>query len=124
MMSKAYREIRDLMASSLRKRVCIAFSYPTAAQEEMLPHVSEHLRYMAAHEDEILMSGPIIKEGRIVGEGITVLLTDSEGKAAEFMRNEPLIRRGLRRFDIKMWELREGTLNVAVKLSESKFTLG
>jgi hypothetical protein len=53
-----------------------------------------------------------------------VLLTDSEGKAAEFMRNEPLIRRGLRRFDIKMWELREGTLNVAVKLSESKFTLG
>jgi hypothetical protein len=51
-MSKAYREIRDLMASSLRKRVCIAFSYPMAAQEDMLPHVAEHLRYLAAHEDE------------------------------------------------------------------------
>ena len=123
-MSKAYREIRDLMAPSLRKRVCIAFSHPTVSQEEMLPHVAEHLRYMAAHEDEILMSGPIIREGQIVGEGVTVLLTDSEVKAAEFMRNEPLIRRGLRRFDIKMWELREGTLNVVVKLSDSKFTLG
>jgi hypothetical protein len=123
-MSKAYREIRDLMALSLRKRVCIAFSYPTVSQEEMLPYVAEHLRYMTAHEDEILMSGPIIKEGQIVGEGITVLLTDSEVKAAGFMRDEPLVRRGLRRFDIKTWELREGTLNVVAKLSESKFTLG
>jgi hypothetical protein len=122
-MSKAYREIRDLMASSLRKRVCIAFSYPTVSQEEMLPYVAEHLRYMAAHEDEILMSGPIIREGQVVGEGITVLLTDSEVKAAGFMRDEPLVRRGLRRFDIKTWELREGTLNVIAKLSESKFTL-
>ncbi len=123
-MAKAYREIRDLLASNLRKKVCIVFSYPTVSQEEMLPHVPEHLRYMAAHESEILMSGPIIKEGQLVGEGITVLLTDSEVKAAEFMRNEPFIKRGLRRFDIKMWELREGTLNVVTKLSESKFTLG
>ena len=124
-MSKAYREIRDLMASSIPQegvhRVQLSL---TVAQEEMLPYVAEHLRYMTAHEDEILMSGPIIKEGQVVGEGITVLLTDSEVKAAGFMRDEPLVRRGLRRFDIKTWELREGTLNVVAKLSESKFTLG
>jgi hypothetical protein len=59
-----------------------------------------------------------------IGEGMTVLHTDSDMKAAEFMRNEPLIRRGLRRFDLMLWELREGTPSISTRLSQSRFRLG
>jgi hypothetical protein len=78
---------------------------------------------MAEAEDQIFLSGPFVREGQIVGEGMTVLHTGSEVKAAGFMRSEPFIRRGLRRFDLKLWELREGTVSVATRLSESRFAL-
>jgi|ERR1700743_106504 uncharacterized protein YciI len=121
-MSKNFREIRDLTAGSLRRKVCVAFSHPTASEEDMLPHLAEHLRYMIDREAEILLSGPIVGDGQLVGESITVFRDANDVKAAEFMRHEPLVRRGLRRFDIKTWELREGSLNLVTRLSESRFT--
>jgi uncharacterized protein YciI len=122
-MSKIIKEIQELIAPNLRKRLYIAFSYPTAPQEEIIPHIAEHLRYMAANEDKIFISGPIVKEGQLVGEGMTIVQTDNEVKAAEFMRNEPFIKRGLRRFELKLWEMREGTLTVQTRLSERSFAL-
>jgi uncharacterized protein YciI len=122
-MPNVIKEIQELIAPNLRKRLYVAFSYPTVPQEEIIPHIPEHLRYMTAHEDEIFISGPFIREGQLVGEGMTILLTDSDVKAAEFMRNEPFVKLGLRRFELKLWELREGTLTVATRLSESRFAL-
>ncbi|MGE8158952.1 YciI family protein [Paraburkholderia sp. NPDC080076] len=116
-------EIQQLIKPNLRKRLYVAFSYPVAPVEEIVPHIPEHLRYMMEFEDHVFLSGPFITEGQPVGEGMTVLYADSEQKAAEFMQNEPFIRRGLRRFEIKLWELREGTLSVKTKLSESRFDL-
>jgi hypothetical protein len=40
------------------------------------------------------------------------------------MENEPFIKRGLRRFELKVWELREGTVSIRTKLSETRFDLG
>src|ERR1700735_1132206 len=121
-MPNVIKEIQELIAPNLRKRLYVAFSHPTVPQEEIIPHIPEHLRYMTAHEDEIFISGPFMREGQLVGEGMTILLTDSGVKAAEFMRNEPFVKLGLRRFELKLWELREGTLTVATRLSESRFT--
>ncbi len=122
-MSKMIKEIQALIAPNLRKRLYVAFSYPTAPQDEIVPHIPEHLRYMTANESMIFISGPFVKEGQLVGEGMTIIQTDSEVKAAEFMRNEPFIKRGLRRFELKLWEMREGTLTVETRLSERSFAL-
>ena len=70
-----------------------------------------------------LISG-FVKEAQLVGEGMTIILTDSEVKAAEFMRNEPFVKRGLRRFELKLWEMREGTLTIRTQLSTSSFIVG
>jgi uncharacterized protein YciI len=123
MSAKVIKEIQELIAPNLRKRLFVAFSYPTAPQEEIIPHIPEHLRYMAAHEDKIFVSGPFVKEGQLVGEGMTIILTDREVDAAEFMRNEPFIKRGLRRFELKLWEMREGTLTVQTRLSDASFRM-
>jgi len=123
MSTKVIKEIQELIAPNLRKRLYVAFSYPTASQAEIIPHIPEHLRYMAANEDRVFVSGPFVREGQLVGEGMTIILTDREVDAAEFMRNEPLVKRGLRRFELKLWEMREGTLTVQTRLSESSFLL-
>jgi uncharacterized protein YciI len=117
------KEIRELITPNLRRRLYVALSYPNVPQEEMVPYLSEHLRYMAAVEDKVFLSGPFIRRGQLVGEGLTILNAESVADATEFMRNEPLVRRGLRRFDLRLWELREGTMTFSTKISQSKFAL-
>ena len=113
----------ELIAPNIRKRLFVALSYPAASQEKMLPYVSEHLRYMEANEDKILLSGPSFKEGQLVGEGLTVLRVDSEHDANALMQAEPLIKHGVRRYELKVWEVREGSLSFETKLSRTKLTL-
>ena len=84
--------ILKMIQPNLRKRLYVAFSYPVASQEEMLARVPEHLTYMEQHENKIFLSGPFIKEGALVDQGMTILHTDNEEEATEFMRNEPLIK--------------------------------
>jgi uncharacterized protein YciI len=116
-------EIRALIAPNIRKRLFVAFSYPAAPQDAMLPYVPEHLRYMEAHEDKIFLSGPFIKEGQLVGEGLTILRVNSEDDAHAFMQAEPLIKHGVRRYELKVWEVREGSLTFEAKLSRAKLVL-
>lgn len=116
-------EINELITHNIRKRLFVALSYPVAPQEQMLPYVPEHLRYMEAKEDNIFLSGPFIKEGQLVGEGLTVLRVDSEHDARALMEAEPLIKHGVRRYELKVWEVREGSLSFETKLSRAKLIL-
>jgi uncharacterized protein YciI len=116
-------EINELITPNIRKRLFVALSYPVASQEQMLPYVPEHLRYREAKEDNIFLSGPLIKEGELVGEGLTVLRVDSEHDAHALMEAEPLIKHGVRRYELKVWEVREGSLSFETKLSRAKLIL-
>ena len=122
-MSELTDTITRMNAPTLRKKFYVALIFPLASEEEMLPHVPEHLEYMMAHEDEIFLSGPFVKPDHLVDEGMTVFHTESEEQAAEFMRNEPLTKRGLRRFELKLWNVCEGTLSLQVRASKSQATL-
>jgi hypothetical protein len=77
-------EINELIAHNIRKRLFVTLSYPAASQEQMLPYVPERLRYLMANEDKIFLSGPLIKENQLVGEGLTVLRVDSEEGSLSF----------------------------------------
>lgn len=122
-MSDVSAAILELIKPNLKKRLLVAFNYPVKPEAEIVPYVSEHLKYMAAHEDKVFLSGPFIKPGRLVDEGLMILNTDQEDQALEFMSNEPLVKRGLRRFDLKIWEIREGTLTIRVSAATKKFSL-
>jgi uncharacterized protein YciI len=80
------KEIRELIAPNLRRRLYVALSYPNVPQEEMVPYLSDHLRYMGAVEDKVFLSGPFIRRGQLVGEGLTILNAESVADATEFMR--------------------------------------
>jgi uncharacterized protein YciI len=122
-MTDVTETIQKMIQSNLRKKLYVAFSYPVASQKEMLARVPEHLTYMEQHEDKIFLSGPFMKEGALVDQGMTILHTDNQEQAAEFMRNEPLIKHSLRRFELRLWEIREGTLSVRISAAKSQGSL-
>lgn len=115
--------IVELTKPNLKKRLFVALNYPIKPEPEIVPHLPEHLKYMAEREDKVFLSGPFIKMGLLVDEGMMILNADREEDALEFMSNEPLVKRGLRRFELKVWEIREGTLTVRISAATGKFSL-
>ena len=65
----------------------------------------------------LFASGPFIEPGVLVGDGLTILRTNTLEGARTLMENEPLIKMGLRTFDLRPWELREGRMVVMLNLS-------
>jgi uncharacterized protein len=118
-------KIATLLAPMLRQRLFVALSTARASAEQMLPHVAEHLEYMNSLEEKgvLFASGPFVQPGVLVGDGLTILQTDTFEEARALMENEPLIRLGFRAFDLRPWELREGQISVTLNFSKSNFSL-
>ena len=116
--------IAELLKPMLKKRLFVALSKAVARPEQMLPFVPEHLEYMNQLENQgkLFASGPFIQEGVLVGDGLTILQTNTMEEAHALMSAEPLIQRGLREFDLRPWELREGRM-IIVNSSTSSFRL-
>jgi uncharacterized protein len=114
-------KIAELLKPMLKKRLFVALSKAVARPEQMLPFVPEHLEYMNQLENEgkLFASGPFIQEGVLVGDGLTILQTSTHA----LMSAEPLIKRGLREFELRPWELREGRMMITLNSSTSSFRL-
>jgi uncharacterized protein YciI len=125
MPAQANNEIETLLAPMVKKTLYVAISRAISTSEDMLPFVAEHLRYMNELERRGVLfgSGPFVQPGVIVGDGLTILRADSIEGAHLLMEEEPLIKRGMRTFDLRQWELREGSISVNLHLSRSAFEL-
>jgi uncharacterized protein YciI len=118
-------KIAQLLKPMLKKKLFVALSKAVARPEEILPFVAEHLEYMNQLENEgkLFASGPFIQEGVLVGDGMTILQTSTLEEARVLMSAEPLIKRGLREFELRPWELREGRITITLNSSSSSFRL-
>jgi uncharacterized protein len=106
-------------------RLFVALSKAQASAEQMLPYVAEHLEYMNSLEEKgmLFASGPFIHPGVLVGDGLTILQTDTLEEARALIESEPLIKLGFRTFELRLWELREGKISVTLNISKSNFNL-
>jgi uncharacterized protein len=109
----------------LRKTLFVALNRMVAPASEIAPFVADHLAYMNKLEAEghLWASGPFIEEGVLVGDGLTILSTPTIEEAERVMKDEPLIKRGLRKFELRKWELREGRMTITLNASTSKYSL-
>ena len=114
-------EIAALLAPMLKKTLFVALSRAVASAETMRPFVADHLRYMNGLEARgaLFASGPFVQPGVLVGDGLSILNTSDEAEARRWMDDEPLIKRGLRSYELRQWELREGRITIALNLSRS-----
>ena len=122
--SRSNEKIAALLEPMLKQRLFVALSTARASAEEMLPHVAEHLEYMNGLEARGLLfaSGPFIESGVLVGDGLTILQTETIEEARSLMEAEPLVRLGMRTYDLRPWELREGRMTLTLSASTSRFT--
>jgi hypothetical protein len=68
-------------------------------------------------------SGPFVVPGVTVGDGLTILRADTETEARALMDDEPLIRLGLRSYELHLWEAREGRVSVELDISTGRVAL-
>jgi uncharacterized protein len=117
--------VAELLAPMLRKTLFVALNHVAAPASEIAPFVADHLVYMNKLEADGLLwaSGPFIEEGVLVGDGLTILSTSTIEAAESLMREEPLIKRRLRTFELRKWELREGRMTITLNASTSAYSL-
>ena len=117
--------VAELLAPMLKKTLFVAISRVAAPAAEIEPFVADHLAYMNALEADgrLWASGPFIQEGVLVGDGLTILSTATIEEAQKAMEDEPLIKRGLRTFELRRWELREGRMTISLNASTCTYSL-
>ena len=125
MPANADEKVAELLKPMLKKRLFVALSRATAPPEDLLAFVAEHLAYMNHLESagKLFASGLFVQEGVLVGDGLTILQTKTIEDSNALMQAEPLIRRGLRQFDLRPQELREGRMTIVLNASTSSFRL-
>ena len=125
MPANADQKVAELLKPMLKKRLFVALSKAIAPPEDLLPFVPEHLAYMNHVESagKLFASGSFVQEGVVAGDGLTILQTETIEDANALMQAEPLIRRGLRQFDLRPWELREGRKTIVLNAATSSFRL-
>jgi uncharacterized protein YciI len=118
-------EVTTLIRPMIRKNLWAVLSTARVSSEQMEPHAAEHLRYMNALEAKGVLwaSGPFVVPGVIVGDGLTIFNVPEEADVRRLMDVEPLTSLGLRTYQIRKWELREGKISVEVFCSQSRFEL-
>jgi uncharacterized protein len=100
MPNNSRKAVEEMLAPMLKKTLFVAISRVAAPASAIEPFVAEHLTYMNSLEaaGRLWASGPFIEEGVLVGDGLTILSTNTIEEARLAMEEEPLIRRGLRSF--------------------------
>jgi hypothetical protein len=117
-----HNAVAELLAPMLRKTLFVALNRVVAPASEIVPFVADHLVYMNRLEADGLLWA-FIEEGVLVGDGLTILSTSTIEAAESVMKEEPLIKRGLRKFELRKWELREGRMTITLHASASKYSL-
>jgi uncharacterized protein YciI len=118
------KTVAELLRPMLKKTLFVAINRVAAPASAIEPFVAEHLAYRNALEAEgrLWASGPFI-EGVLVGDGLTILSTSTIEEARQAMEEEPLIKRGLRTFELRKWELREGRIDISLRGSVGRYSL-
>jgi|SRR5271170_4300529 len=119
------KAVAELLAPMLKKTLFVAISRVAAPPSAIEPFVAEQLAYMDGMEAQgrLWASSPFVEEGVLVGDGLMILSTSTIEEARQAMEEEPLIKRGLRTFELRKWELREGRMDISLRASVSRYSL-
>lgn len=90
----------------------------------MTAQLGDHLDHLAEYEDRIFLSGPLVGDGVTVDVGLTVLKTADEAEGRQIIDAEPLIKLGLRRYELHLWRVQEGSLTVTISGINGTGTIG
>jgi uncharacterized protein len=113
--------VAQLTQKMLRRKFYAVLSKASPTPEKLKSLLPAHLEYMIGLEKRgvLFASGPLADgAGPPTGAGLTILRTASMEEARALAEADPLVRNGLRTFELKEWTVMEGTLGLRVNLSD------
>lgn len=116
-------KIEQMIKPMLRMQLYVALTQPLKPVDEILPFMPDHLEYMIQLENAgvLFASGPFVEENLPVGQGLTIIRANDLEQAQHYMDEEPLIKNGLRRYELFQWELREGRFGLELNFATGKY---
>jgi len=91
---------------------------------EILPLLPDHLDYMIALEKRgiLFASGPFLTgKDLLPGAGMTILRAGSLEEAEAISGEDPLNKGGMRTYEVRTWQLNEGSFTVTVHYSDKSY---
>ncbi len=123
-MSALQEEINELTSHMLQKVLYVVLTTPIKPMNEIVPLLPVHLAYMIDLEKRGLLfaSGPFLAgKDLLPGTGMTILRAGSFEEAEAIAREDPLNKSGVRTFEVRTWQLNEGSFTVTVNYSDKSY---
>jgi uncharacterized protein YciI len=125
-MALSAKQVEDLHAKMLHKRLYIIFSEPTDKGGDRRKVFPKHIAYQLEIERKgiLFAAGPFVDaKGKPQGPGMIVVRAKSMAEAKKIADADPFHKQGFRKYRIQAWEVNEGGFNLRVKFSDGTYTL-
>jgi len=123
-MSALQDRINELNSRMLQKLLYVVLTTPIKPMSELLPLLPDHLNYMIDLEKRgmLFASGPFLAGNDLLpGTGMTILRAGSLEEAEAIAGEDPLNKSGMRTFEVRTWQLNEGSFTVTVNYSDKSY---
>ena len=120
------KQVEELHAKMLHKRLYIIFSEPTDKAGDRRKVFPRHIAYQLEIEKKgiLFAAGPFVDaRGKPQGPGMIVVRAKNMAEARRVADADPFHKLGYRKYHIQAWEVNEGGFNLRVKFSDGSFTL-
>ncbi len=125
-MAELQEKINELQARMLQKRLYVVLTTAVKPMSELVPLLPEHLNYMIDLEKRgvLFASGPFLAGEQVApGSGMTILRASSLEEAKATAERDPLNASGMRTFEIREWQLNEGSYTLTLHYSDGSYSL-
>lgn len=125
-MSQSQKQADALQARMLQKRFYVVLTAPLKPMSELATLLPEHLNYMIGLEKKgiLFASGPFLASEQIApGSGMTILRASSLEEAKATAEQDPFNVSGMRRFEIREWQLNEGSFTLTLHYSDGNYSI-
>ena len=125
-MSELQEKANELQAHMLQKRLYVVLTTPLKSMSELMALLPEHLNYMIGLEkrDVLFASGPFLTGEQVApGSGMTILRASSFEEAKAIAEQDPFHVSGIRAFEIREWQINEGSYTLTLHYSDGSYVL-
>ena len=125
-MSESLEKANELQARMIQKRFYVVLTTPRKPMSELATVLPEHLEYMIGLEKKgvLFASGPFLAGEQVVpGSGMTILRASSLEEAKATAEQDPFHSSGMRTFEIREWQLNEGSYTLTLYYSDGNYSI-
>ncbi len=125
-MSELQEKANELTTRMLQKRLYVVLTTPLKPMSELATLLPEHLNYMIGLEKRgvLFASGPFLAGEHVApGSGMTIIRASSLEEAKATAAQDPFNASGMRAFEIREWQLNEGSYTLTLHYSDGSYSI-